>query len=261
MIEDQRFAWMRPDVLSYATPNLTLDTTLAGPIKVTLYVSSTGTDSDFIVKLIDVFPNDYSVASPRDNTYPMGGYQMMVRGEPMRAKYRNSWSKPTPLTPGKIEKLEFNMPDVFFTFRKGHKIMVQVQSSWFPVVDRNPQKFVNIMTAKESDFQKATERIYLSGATASKITVGVMPPEKLKLISEVLKDIFSHTDPELRFALSDVKDILVTPYHWNDYLPFETNLQRFCKALDLTYSRAALTYTILKRQTGPIDSANKSLNP
>ena len=183
MIEDQRFAWQRSDVLSYETSKLASDTTLAGPVKVTLYVSTTGTDADFVVKLIDVYPNDHANDSPRNVTgqggqgftVPMGGYQMMVRGEPMRAKYRNSWSKPSPLTPNKVEKVEFAMPDVCYTFKSGHKVMVQVQSSWFPLVDRNPQTFCDIYKAKASDFKKATMRVYLSGPTASRLTVGAIP--------------------------------------------------------------------------------------
>ncbi|MFY9234611.1 MAG: CocE/NonD family hydrolase [Fimbriimonadaceae bacterium] len=174
MLEDQRFVWTRPDVLSYESPVFTTDTTFVGPVTATLYVSSTGSDADFIVKLIDVFPNDYSIASPRGPEVQMGGYQMMVRGEPMRAKYRNSWSKPEPLRPGKIEKVQFVLPDVCHTFKKGHKMMVQIQSSWFPLIDRNPQKFINIYKAKASDFQRATQRIYLSGKTASRITAAVL---------------------------------------------------------------------------------------
>lgn len=104
----------------------------------------------------------------------MGGYQMMVRGEPMRAKYRKSWSKPEALRPGTVETVEFTLPDICHTFRKGHKIMLQVQSSWFPVVDRNPQKFLNIYRAKDSDFQKATHRVHVSGANASALRVGLL---------------------------------------------------------------------------------------
>ncbi|MCO5298092.1 MAG: CocE/NonD family hydrolase [Fimbriimonadaceae bacterium] len=169
MLEDQRFVGSRKDVLTYSTPPLIEDVTLLGPVTASLYVSTTGTDSDFIVKLIDVLPDDAPNDSPRGPNVKMGGYQMMVRGEPMRAKYRNSWSHPEPMVPGKPTKLEFAMPDVFHTFLKGHKIMVQVQSSWFPVVDRNPQTFVNIYTADAGDFHKATQRVYLSGETQSAI--------------------------------------------------------------------------------------------
>jgi predicted acyl esterase len=175
MLEDQRFVWGRPDVLSFETPALASDNILAGPLKATLYVSTTGTDADFVVKLIDVYPNDAPNNSPRGENIPMGGYQMMVRGEPMRAKYRNSWAKPTALAPNKVEKVEFVLPDICHTFRKGHKIMVQVQSSWFPIIDRNPQTFTDIFTADESAFRKATHRLYLGGKQASRLEVSVLP--------------------------------------------------------------------------------------
>ena len=166
MTEDQRFAATRPDVLVYQTEVLDRDVTLAGPIRATLYVSTTGTDSDFVVKLIDVFPN----SAPET----MGGYQMLVRGEPMRARFRNSFSKPEAMEPGKITKIEFTLPDVNHAFQRGHRIMVQIQSSWFPLVDRNPQKFVDIYRATEADFQKATQRVYHAGANASRVTVSVL---------------------------------------------------------------------------------------
>lgn len=174
LIEDQRFVWTRPDVLSYETSVLQEDVTLVGPITAVLYVSTTGTDADFIVKLIDVFPNNHPNNSPRGGNIPMGGYQMLVRGEPMRAKYRHSWSRPSPLSPGRIEKVEFVLPDVCHTFKKGHKIMVQIHSSWFPLIDRNPQKFLNIFEANEDDFQKATHRVFLSHDAQSKVKVSVL---------------------------------------------------------------------------------------
>ena len=166
MVDDQRFAATRPDVLVYQTDVLDRDVTLAGPIKATLFVSTSGTDSDFVVKLIDVFPND----APES----MGGYQMLVRGEPMRARFRNSFSKPEAMPPGKVTKIEFTLPDVNHAFQRGHRIMVQIQSSWFPLVDRNPQKFVDIYRASEADFHKATQRVYHAGANASKLTVSVL---------------------------------------------------------------------------------------
>jgi putative CocE/NonD family hydrolase len=166
MVDDQRFAATRPDVLIYQTPVLDRDVTLAGPIKATLYVSTTGTDSDFVVKLIDVFPND---APER-----MAGYQMLVRGEPMRARFRNSFSKPEAIVSGQVTKVEFTLPDVNHAFRRGHRIMVHIQSSWFPLVDRNPQKFVDIYRATEADFQKATQRVYHGGSNASRLTVSVL---------------------------------------------------------------------------------------
>ncbi len=173
LIEDQRFAWSRPDVISFETPVLTEAISLAGPVKATLQVSTTGTDADFVVKLIDVFPGSAANNSPRGTDVNMGGYQMLVRGEPIRARYRNSWSKPEAMKSNTITKVEFSLPDVCHTFKKGHRIMVQVQSSWFPVIDRNPQKFVNIMMAKPEDFQKATHRLYLSGGNTSSIEVTV----------------------------------------------------------------------------------------
>ncbi len=174
MIEDQRFVWNRPDVLSYETPVLTEPVTVAGPLTATLYVSTTGTDADFVVKLIDEYPNDAPYNSPRGPEVRMGGYQMMVRGEPMRAKYRHSWSNPEPMTPGKVEKVAFTMPDVCYTFRTGHRMMVQVHSTWFPLMDRNPGRFCNIYRAKESDFRKTTQRVYLSGAHDSRVTAAAL---------------------------------------------------------------------------------------
>ena len=166
MTDDQRFAATRPDVLVYQTPVLDRDVTFAGPIKATLYVSTTGTDSDFVVKLIDVFPNDVPEK--------MAGYQMLVRGEPMRARFRNSFSKPEAMVPGQVSKVEFTLPDVNHAFQRGHRIMVQIQSTWFPLVDRNPQRFVDIYHATEADFQKATQRVYRGGANASKLTVSML---------------------------------------------------------------------------------------
>ncbi len=174
MVDDQRFAATRPDVLVYESEVLQKPLTVAGPIKATLYVSTAGTDSDFIVKLIDVFPNDTPDPEPNPTGAKMGGYQMMVRGEPMRARFRNSFEKPEAMIPNQVTKVEFTLPDVNHTFLKGHKIMVQVQSSWFPLVDRNPQKFVDIYKATEADFQKATQRVYRSGQYASRLTVPVL---------------------------------------------------------------------------------------
>jgi len=170
MVDDQRFAATRPDVLVYQTPPLDADVTFAGPVKVTLFVSTTGTDSDYIVKLIDVLPND----TPDNASVKMGGYQMLIRGEPMRARFRNNYSQPEAMEPGKITKIEFTMPDINHSFLRGHRIMVQLQSSWFPLVDRNPQKFVDINRATEADFQKATQRVYHSGTNASRLTVNVL---------------------------------------------------------------------------------------
>ncbi|HEX3719615.1 MAG TPA: CocE/NonD family hydrolase [Verrucomicrobiae bacterium] len=166
MTRDQRFASRRPDVLTYETEPLEHDVTIAGPVTPVLRVSTSGTDSDFIVKLIDVYPND----SPNH----FGGYEQMVRGEPFRGKFRDSMSNPAPFVPGQPAKIEFAMPDVFHDFRARHRIMVQIQSSWFPMVDRNPQQFEDIPNAKASDFQKAVERIYRGGADGARIDVLVL---------------------------------------------------------------------------------------
>jgi putative CocE/NonD family hydrolase len=162
MVDDQRFASRRPDVLTYQTDLLTEDLTVAGPLTASLFVSTSGTDSDYVVKLIDVYPDDARDNIPNPSGMKMGGYEMLVRGEPMRARFRKSFEKPEPMPPNKPERIEYVMPDVNHTFMKGHRIMVQIQSSWFPLVDRNPQKFVDIYKATEADFQKATERVYHS---------------------------------------------------------------------------------------------------
>ena len=167
MTDDQRFASRRPDVLTFETLPLEEDLTLAGPVIANLKVSITGTDADFVVKVIDVFPDDFRYAGDSPQTgrnaggpYPMGGYQMLVRGEIMRGKFRNSFETPAPFKPGKIETVKFELPDIAHTFKKGHRLMIQVQSSWFPLADRNPQKFMNIYEATPGDFQKATIRIF-----------------------------------------------------------------------------------------------------
>lgn len=175
MIEDQRFASRRPDVLVYQTDPLLNPVTLAGPLTATLYVASTATDSDFIVKLIDVLPNDTPNHEPNPANVKMGGYQMLVRGEPMRARFRNSYATPEAMAPNKITKIEYTLPDVNHSFLRGHRIMIQIQSSWFPLVDRNPQRFVNINKAVAEDFQKATQRIYRTGPYSSRLTVNVLP--------------------------------------------------------------------------------------
>jgi putative CocE/NonD family hydrolase len=175
MTADQRFAARRTDVLVYQAPVLEDDVTVAGPIDVDLYVSTSGTDSDWIVKLIDVYPDDYPDPNPNPTGVRMGGYQQLVRGDVMRGKYRNSYSKPEPFDPGQPTRVKFRLQDVYHTFRPGHRLMVQVQSSWFPLCDRNPQKFVDIYTAKESDFQKATQRVYRSKDLASRVSVLVLP--------------------------------------------------------------------------------------
>ncbi len=172
MTDDQRFASRRPDVLTFKTEILKEDITLAGPVIGDLLVSISTTDADFIVKLIDVFPDTFKY-SPNDS-YPMGGYQMLVRGEVMRGKFRNSLEKPEPFTPDKITQVKFKLPDVAHTFQKGHRIMVQIQSSWFPLVDRNPQQFVDIYKCEEKDFIKSTIKIHHSAQNASCIQVPVL---------------------------------------------------------------------------------------
>jgi len=162
MVDDQRFASRRSDVLVYQTPALTEELTIAGPLTASLFASTSGTDSDFVVKLIDVYPDNAPDNQPNPAGMKMGGYQMLVRGEPMRARFRNSFERPEPMVPNKMEKIEYVLPDVNHTFLKGHRVMVQIQSSWFPLVDRNPQNFVNIYAAKDADFQKATQRVYHS---------------------------------------------------------------------------------------------------
>jgi putative CocE/NonD family hydrolase len=174
-VHDQRFAASRPDVLTYETEPLEEDLTLAGPLKATLHVSTTSTDADWVVKLIDVYAGDFPDPNPNPAHVAMGGYQQLVRGDVFRGKFRNSFEKPEPFEPGKVTKIEFTMPDIFHTFRRGHRVMVQVQSSWFPLVDRNPQTFVNIPTAKTEDYRKATHRVYRGGNTASSVTVQVLP--------------------------------------------------------------------------------------
>jgi putative CocE/NonD family hydrolase len=168
MTEDQRFSSSRPDALVYQGEVLAEDVTVAGELFADLYVSTSGTDSDFIVKLIDAFPSS--------SADPMDSYQMLVRGEPMRAKYRKSWSKPEPMKPNEVTRISFAMPDINHTFKKGHRIMIHVQSSWFPLVDRNPQKFLNIYQAKNEDFQKATQRIYRSAKFPTHLKISVLKP-------------------------------------------------------------------------------------
>jgi putative CocE/NonD family hydrolase len=194
MTEDQRFAAARPDVLVYQTDILDSDITVAGDIEPRLFISSSGTDSDFVVKLIDVFPDDYQypetgkkilengeperIKPPEgyfSSIFKPGGYQMLLRGEPMPARFRNSFEKPAPLVPGQASKLNFVMPGVTHTFKKGHRIMVQIQSTWFPLVARNPQKYMtNYKLGGDTDFQKATQRVYRGGANASSVVLPIL---------------------------------------------------------------------------------------
>jgi putative CocE/NonD family hydrolase len=183
MVSDQRFAASRPDVLVYTSEPLEHDITVAGPVVPKMFVSTTGTDSDWVVKLIDVYPADYpkqekSGNRPNDVIAPsvdMAGYEQLVRGNPLRGKFRHGFEKPEPFTPGKVEQISYNMLDVHHTFRRGHRIMVQVQSSWFPLIDLNPQTFVDIPHAKPEDFQKATQRVFHTSDMPSGIVLQVMP--------------------------------------------------------------------------------------
>jgi hypothetical protein len=184
MVDDQRFAARRPDVLAYQTEPLEEDLTIAGPIVASLSVSTTGTDSDWVVKLIDVYPDDFPVQegewtrrTPWDEPptrSKMGGYQQLVRGEPFRGKFRRSFERPEPFVPGQVERVEFTMPDAFHTFRRGHRIMVQVQSTWFPLVNLNPQAFVRINEATPGDFRKATQRVWRTAARPSLVRLRVV---------------------------------------------------------------------------------------
>ena len=175
MVDDQRMAGRRPDVLVYQSDVLEEDVTLAGPLTPSLQASTTGTDCDWIVKLIDVYPDRYPDKEGKtDNT--LGGMQQLVRGEILRGKFRHSLEKPEPFEPGKPTKVEFKVSDIFHTFRRGHRIMVQIESTWFPFADINPGKFMDIYQATEADFQKTTQRVYHSKSLPSAVQVGVLPP-------------------------------------------------------------------------------------
>jgi putative CocE/NonD family hydrolase len=174
MVEDQRFAATRPDVLVFQSPRLTEDLTIAGPIDAVLYVSTTGTDGDWVAKLIDVLLPDEPDPQPNPYNVRMGGYQMLVAGDILRAKFRNSLSKPEPMVPNQVTKLEFSLGDKYHTFKKGHRVMVQIQSSWFPMFDRNPQTFVDIYHAQRSDYRRATHKLFRSAEYASHLAVPVL---------------------------------------------------------------------------------------
>ncbi len=175
MAEDQRFADSRPDVLTYKTEPLDNPVSLAGPVYVDLYISTNSTDADFVVKLIDVYPDTLKKefqATPESVTE---GYQMLVRGEIMRAKYRNHLENPEPLIPEKIEKITIRLNDIHHCFLKGHRIMLQIQSSWFPLYDRNPQKFMNIFEAGKNDYTISKIKIYHSKDYPSSIRIKTLP--------------------------------------------------------------------------------------
>jgi putative CocE/NonD family hydrolase len=174
MIEDQRFAAQRPDVLVYQTEPLAQDLTIAGPITADLWVSTSGTDADFVVKVIDVLPDDTPNPEPNPKNVQLAGAQRLVRAEVMRGRFRNSFEKPEAFQPNVPTEVKYQLNDVLHTFKKGHRLMVQVQSTWFPLVDRNPQTFVNISTAEAKDFQKATIRLYHEPGHASVIQLPVL---------------------------------------------------------------------------------------
>ncbi|HEY3287801.1 MAG TPA: CocE/NonD family hydrolase [Gemmatimonadaceae bacterium] len=174
--DDQRFASRRPDVLTYQSDVLTQDVTLTGPVNPVLHVSTTGSDADFIVKLIDVFPNDAPNWTGDQSGFIVGGYQQLVRGEPFRARYRRSFERPVAMVPNQADSIRFEMPSIHHTFKKGHRIMVQVQSTWFPHIERNPQTFVpNIFFAKPADYRTATMRVYHNAAKPTRIEVMQLP--------------------------------------------------------------------------------------
>ena len=181
MTDDQRFAARRPDVLVFQTDTLQNDITVTGNVVANIFTSLTGTDADFVVKVIDVFPDAFSYEEDKtatggalSKTYPIGGYEMLVHGEIFRGRYRNSFEKPEAFAPNKVEKVSFKLADIAHTFQKGHRMMIQIQSSWFPLVDRNPQTFVNIYQASAKDFQKESITIYHSKQYPSGIVLPVL---------------------------------------------------------------------------------------
>jgi putative CocE/NonD family hydrolase len=181
MTDDQRFAGRRPDVLAFKSAVLNEDVTVTGLVIADILASISTTDADFVVKLIDVFPDQVSGSAVNIYTdqvtklqYPMGGYEMLVHGEVFRGRYRKSFEEPQPFVPDKVERVRFELGDVAHTFKKGHRIGIQIQSSWFPLVDRNPQKFINIYEAVESDFQKSRIRIYHEKNNPSHIILPVL---------------------------------------------------------------------------------------
>ncbi|WP_457324178.1 CocE/NonD family hydrolase, partial [Roseateles sp. P5_E11] len=186
MVSDQRFAATRPDVLTFRSDVLEEDITIVGPIVARLFASTTGSDADWVVKLIDVYPAELEEEAakkrkPRTEDVeppeaPLGGYQQLVRGDPLRGRFRNSFEAPEAMVPGRVEELRVGLQDINHSFRRGHRIMVQVQSSWFPLIDRNPQTFVPIRSAKPEDFQAATQKLYRWRGQASGLDIRVLEP-------------------------------------------------------------------------------------
>ena len=171
MNDDQRFASRRPDVITFQTQELTEDLTVTGTVIADLKVTLSTTDADFVVKVVDVYPEN---EQPNMQGYPMGGYQMLVRGEIMRGKYRNSFEKPSPFKPGAVEQVRFELPDIAHCFKKGHRVMIQIQSSWFPLADRNPQQFMNIYQAEEKDFVPSVIQVHHDVKNSSSIVLPVL---------------------------------------------------------------------------------------
>jgi len=170
LVQDQRFVDNRPDVLTWQTGELQEDVTIAGQVTAKLFASTTGTDSDWVIKLIDVYPQKV------ESDWRLSGYELMIADEIFRGRYRKSYEKPGPLVAGEITPYTIDLHTADHVFKKGHRIMVQVQSTWFPLYDRNPQKFVpNIFEAKESDYQKATQKIYRSKDYPSSVEISVVP--------------------------------------------------------------------------------------
>ncbi|HLK29254.1 MAG TPA: CocE/NonD family hydrolase [Puia sp.] len=181
MTDDQRFASRRPDVLTFQTDTLSNDITVTGNVIANIITSISTTDADFVVKVIDVFPdklsfNDIDIYAEKDpeKKYPMGGYQMLVRQEIFRGRYRKSFENPEPFTPGKIEQVKFELPSIAHCFKKGHRIMIQIQSSLFPLVDRNPQRYVNIYSCDDKDFQKATIKVFHDAVNSSSVLLPIL---------------------------------------------------------------------------------------
>lgn len=186
MVGDQRFAATRPDVLTFRSDVLEEDVVIAGPIVARLFASTSGTDADWVVKLIDVYPPELEEEAankrkPRSEDAepgesPLGGTQQLVRGDPLRGRFRHGFEQPEAMVPGRVEELRVALQDVNHSFRRGHRIMVQLQSSWFPLIDRNPQTFVPIRSARPEDFQPATQKLYRWQGQASGMEVKVLAP-------------------------------------------------------------------------------------
>ena len=174
MTADQRFAARRPDFLTYQTDVLDKDLALAGNIWANLKVSTTGTDADWVVKVIDVYPDSASNNQFTGKEVYMSNYEQMVRSEAMRGKFRTGFDRPVPFVPGKVTPVNFELQDVLHTFKKGHRIMVQIQSSWFPLIDRNSQQFQDMMKAKDTDLKKELHRVFTSKEYPSYLRVRIM---------------------------------------------------------------------------------------